>query len=141
MRGFTAILPALVKAGVSLSLLILLFWLVASPEELSRNLLAADPLLLSLALALSLTGVAIQWRKWHELLLSIRPSTRADESLRSLLVGFSLGMVSPEKTKAEAASRGPRSRNPTGASAFKPNTTGMAAIPLGGSSIQLRTRR
>ena len=95
MRGSIAVLPALVKAGVSLVLLILLFWLVASPEELSHNLPAADPLLLILAIAGSLAGVAVQWRKWHELLLSIRPSTRAAESLRSLLVGFSLGMVSP----------------------------------------------
>lgn len=95
MHGFTAVFPALVKTGVSLSLLILLFWLVAGPEELWRNLLGADPLLLILALAGSLAGVAIQWRKWHELLLSIRPATRVDESLRSLLVGFSLGMVSP----------------------------------------------
>ena len=95
MRGFIAILPALVKAGGSLSLLILLFWLVASPEELCHSLLAADHLLLILAIAGSLAGVGIQWRKWHELLLSIRPATRAGESLRSLLVGFSLGMVSP----------------------------------------------
>ncbi|MCY3762786.1 MAG: lysylphosphatidylglycerol synthase domain-containing protein [Gemmatimonadetes bacterium] len=95
MRGSIAVLAALVKAGVSLCLLTLLFWLVASPEELSDNLLAADPLYLLLALAGSLAGVAIQWRKWHELLLSIRPATRAGESLRSLLVGFSLGMVSP----------------------------------------------
>ena len=95
MRGSIAVLAALVKAGVSLCLLTLLFWLVGSPEELSHNLLAADPLLLLLALAGSLAGVAIQWRKWHELLLSIRPATRAGESLRSLLVGFSLGMVSP----------------------------------------------
>ncbi len=95
MRGSIAVLAALVKAGVSLCLLTLLLWLVASPEELSDNLLAADPLYLLLALAGSLAGVAIQWRKWHELLLSIRPATRAGESLRSLLVGFSLGMVSP----------------------------------------------
>ena len=95
MRGSIAVLAALVKAGVSLCLLTLLFWLVASPEELWHNLSEADTPFLLLALAGSLGGLAIQWRKWHELLLSIRPSTRAPESLRSLLVGFSLGMVSP----------------------------------------------
>ena len=95
MCGFTAIFPALAKTAISLSLLLLLLHLVASPGELLGNLLAAEPLLLMVAFAGSLAGVAIQWRKWHELLVSIRPTTRADESLRSLLVGFSLGMVSP----------------------------------------------
>ncbi len=95
MCRFTAIFPPLAKTAISLSLLLLLLHLVASPAELVGNLLAADALLLALAFAGSLAGVAIQWRKWHELLVSIRPTTRAYESLRSLLVGFSLGMVSP----------------------------------------------
>ena len=94
MCGFTPIFPALAKTAISLSLLLLLLHLVASPGELLGNLLAVDPLLLMLAFSGSLAGVAIQWRKWHELLVSIRPTTRA-ESLRSLLVGFFLGMVSP----------------------------------------------
>ena len=88
-------MPALAKATISLFLLILILWLVASPAELFGNLYAAEPLFLLLAFAGSLFGVGIQWRKWHELLVSIRAATRPCESLRSLLVGFSLGIVSP----------------------------------------------
>ena len=95
MLGLTAILPALAKAAVSLFLLTLILYLVASPAELYGNLFAAKPLLLLLAFAGSLAGVGIQWHKWHTLLASIRPATRAAESLRSLFVGFSLGMASP----------------------------------------------
>gem|GEM_PF-891027 len=44
---------------------------------------------------LSLIGLGIQWRKWQTLLAFVRPQTKGSESLISLLVGFSLGMVSP----------------------------------------------
>ena len=95
MCGFTSIWPALAKTGFSLFLLVLILYLVASPADLLGDLFAAEPLFLLLAFAGSLAGVGIQWRKWHALLASIRPATRAAESLRSLLVGFSLGMASP----------------------------------------------
>ncbi len=45
--------------------------------------------------SLSLIGLAIQWKKWHLLLASVRPHTTGQESLVSLLVGFALGLASP----------------------------------------------
>ncbi len=46
-------------------------------------------------ISLSLIGLAIQWKKWHLLLTSVRPHTAGQESLVSLLVGFALGLASP----------------------------------------------
>ena len=77
---------------------IILFGLISvflKPERVWKLFSDVQPLSLLIVIGLSVVGLAIQWTKWQLLLGSVRPQTTIGESLASLLVGFTLGMVSP----------------------------------------------
>ena len=65
------------------------------PERVWIILRQLQPQSIVTVVGLSLIGLAIQWRRWHLLLASVRQQTTAQESLLSLLVGFALGLASP----------------------------------------------
>jgi len=69
--------------------------LFLKPERVWKLFSDVQPLSLLIVIGLSVVGLAIQWTKWQLLLGSVRPQTTIGESLASLLVGFTLGMVSP----------------------------------------------
>ncbi|MFH1571143.1 MAG: lysylphosphatidylglycerol synthase domain-containing protein [Gemmatimonadota bacterium] len=70
-------------------------WFQIDGVAMARSWPPARGLDVAAGAALSLVGLAIQWRKWHRLLVAVRPGSAPGESLRSLLGGFSLGLLSP----------------------------------------------
>lgn len=65
------------------------------PDELWAALQGVDQQTLGFVSLLGGVGIGVQWAKWHYLLARYRPGTTWNEALKSLWVGFGLGLISP----------------------------------------------
>ena len=77
------------------ALLLGVLLVILNPLRLWNNLFDIDPFLIGMALLLGVVGVLVQWIKWQHLLQFYYPEITWSEGLKSLLIGFALGLVSP----------------------------------------------
>ena len=64
-------------------------------SDVSRTLLNSNPLWLLAAVGFAALMISVRWLKWHGLLKSEFPDTGKSLSVRSLLGGFSLSIMTP----------------------------------------------
>lgn len=80
-----------VVAGFALIFLLKLI----KPEVVLTTLTRTKAIYLCAAILLLIPNLGVQWLKWHYLLSRLHPNISRSSSIKSLLIGFPLGMMTP----------------------------------------------
>ena len=82
------------KAAIAVAVMAVLVKIV-KPQAIFNALTHANGLLVALAFILLIPNLYVQYKKWRFLVTLVKPNIERKEALKSLLVGFTFGFVTP----------------------------------------------
>jgi uncharacterized protein (TIRG00374 family) len=82
------------KAVVAISVMAVLIKII-KPQAIYHALTQANKLAVALSFCLIIPNLYVQFKKWRFLVSLVKPNVESKEALKSLLVGFTLGFVTP----------------------------------------------